>query len=390
VRKVLFVIPSLDYGGAARQLTLLAAGLPREHFHARVAVLGPAAPWAASLRAAGVEVDVLGWNRVFDPRPFLALRGLVRSFAPDVVHAWGLPAVRALALTGSRSPGQVLFSAAFPEGRPPGLLDRHLLRQVRGGVALGEAEAERYRRAGVPAQRVTVASPGVGGPTAPEDGPAAVASLPGLGRLPAGARVVLGIGPLQPHKGFREAVWTLDILHYLYPDLHLVLAGAGPDRSRVEAFARATGTSARVHFTGPCADLAPLLRRAELVWVPCLREGGVGATLEAMAAGRPVVASRWPRLAEVVADGVTGYLIEPGDKAALARQTRALLDDAGRREQFGAAARQRAAGHFGADRVAERCATLYEGSEGSGQTSEVRGQKSEESGPVGTSRTSDP
>jgi glycosyltransferase involved in cell wall biosynthesis len=363
VRKVLFVIPSLDYGGAARQLTLLAAGLPRDRFDVRVAALGPPTPWAGALRAAGVAVDLLGWRRALDPRPFVALRRLVRSFAPAAVHAWGLPALRALALTGSRGPGRLLLSAAFPQGRPPGPLDRHLLRQVRGVLALGEAEAERYRRAGVPAERVAVAAPGVEVVPAREDGPAAAALPPGLGRLPPGARVVLGLGPLQPHKGFREAVWTLDILHYLYPDLHLVLAGAGPDRPRVEAFARATGTRARVHFAGPCADLIPLLRRAELVWVPALREGGVGAALEAMAAGRPVVASRWPRLAEVVADGVTGYLIKPGDKAALGRQTRALLDDAGRRQRFGAAAHRRAADHFNAARLAAGCAPLYEESE---------------------------
>src|SRR5260370_273573 len=123
-------------------------------------------------------------------------------------------------------------------------------------------------------------------------------------------------------KGLREAVWALDILRHVYDDLHLVIAGAGPDRPRVEAFARSVGAGARVHFTGPCADLGPLLARADLVWVPSLADRGRSAAAEAMGAGRPVVAARWPGLAEVVEDGVTGHLVPPDDKAALARQSR--------------------------------------------------------------------
>jgi glycosyltransferase involved in cell wall biosynthesis len=82
-----------------------------------------------------------------------------------------------------------------------------------------------------------------------------------------------------------------------------------------------------------------------VVWVPG-RHGGVNAALEAMVAGKPVVASRLPGLAEVVVEGETGFLDEPGDKAELARQTRLLLDDPERRRQFGEAGRRRAAEAF--------------------------------------------
>jgi hypothetical protein len=95
VQKILFLIPSLAYGGAARRLTLLAPQLPRDHFEVRVAALGPDAPWADALRRQGVAVDALGWRRPFDVRPFLALRGLVGDFQPDAVHAWGRGARRA-------------------------------------------------------------------------------------------------------------------------------------------------------------------------------------------------------------------------------------------------------------------------------------------------------
>jgi glycosyltransferase involved in cell wall biosynthesis len=172
--------------------------------------------------------------------------------------------------------------------------------------------------------------------------------------------VLLAGGPVEPPRGLREAVWALDILRHVYDDLHLVIAGEGPDRPRVQAFARALGAGARVHFTGPCADLGPLLERADLVWVPSLADRGRCTAAEAMGAGRPVVAARWPGLAEVVDDGVTGHLVPPDDKAALARQSRPLLEDADRRRHLGEAGRHRAVERFGVDALAAACVHLYQ------------------------------
>jgi glycosyltransferase involved in cell wall biosynthesis len=78
-----------------------------------------------------------------------------------------------------------------------------------------------------------------------------------------------------------------------------------------------------------------------------------------MAAGRPVVASDLPELREVVLDGETGLLFKPGDKAALARQTRALLDGPGLRRRLGAAGREHARKHFSAAQAVRQAARLY-------------------------------
>jgi glycosyltransferase involved in cell wall biosynthesis len=353
VPTVLFVIPSLRYGGAARQLVLLAAHLPLERCRAYVAVLGSPAPWGDDLRKAGVGVDFLGWRRPFDPRPLLALRAAALALRPNVVHAWGTPALRASALvTGALRSGRLFASALLPPAGDPPALDRFLLRRAARVVALGAAEGERYRRLGVGPARLAVVPPAVDG--RPPAGNPGVA-LP----VPASGRVLLGIGPLERPRGFREAVWAMDILRYVSADVHLVLAGTGPDRQRVESFARAIGAAGQVHFTGPVADLGPLLWRAEVVWAPSLADCGRGAVLEAMAAGRPVIASRWPGLAEVVADA--GILVPPGDKAALARQTWALLGDAAARRRLGEAGRRRAALCFSPAALADACAGLYEG-----------------------------
>jgi glycosyltransferase involved in cell wall biosynthesis len=95
------------------------------------------------------------------------------------------------------------------------------------------------------------------------------------------------------------------------------------------------------------------------VWLPSRADRGATSALEAMAAGRPVVASRWPGLAEVVADGETGVLVPPGDKAALARETRLLLDDSERRRRMGEAGQRRAADRFSVGAMVGAFESLY-------------------------------
>jgi glycosyltransferase involved in cell wall biosynthesis len=353
MRSVLFVIANLEYSGPARQLGVLATGLPRDSFHVRVAVLGGETPWATSLRRAGVAVEVLGWRRPFDAAPFLALRRLVQALRPDVLHVWGATALRAVVLTGSRAKA-LWVSAALSFTQPIGWMDRWLLARVGGVIAFGAAEAERYRRLGVADTRLTLVSPAI--PV--ETSTVQPAELPGV---TAADRVLLGLGPIKPHKGFHKAIWAFDILRHLYKDVHFVLVGDGPDRPRIEHFARQIGVRDHVHFLGNCIETAPLLRRSDMVWVPSLHGGGVCAALEAMAAGRPVVASRLPDLAEIVVDGETGFLVEPNDKAALARQTRLLLDDPQRRQRMGESGRQRVREHFTVHRLVEACGRRYVG-----------------------------
>ncbi len=360
MQTILFVIPSLDYGGAARQLTLIAEGLPRDRFRSRVCVLGRTAPWAEEVRVTGIEVDILGWKRHFEAGPFFVLRRLLGELQPDVVHCWGRTALRAVeAVGGVRGVGRLFVSGALPAVRQINWFDSWLLRRADTVMAFGEAEADRYRRLGVRGERVAVVAPGVHQPLlTPHPSPLGIRETVEEGQMPAG-RLLLGIGPIEPHKGFRDAVWALDILHYLYENLRLILAGDGSDLPRIKEFARAIEVDNRVVLLGSRPDLAPWLRSAELVWIPSRTGGGVCAALEAMAAGRPVIATRLPELAEIVPDGVAGCLVPPGNKTELARQTRFLLNDPDRRRAYGEAGRRRAVEYFSVEALAVRCAELY-------------------------------
>ncbi len=358
---ILFVIPAGSHSGCGKQLTLIAAGLPRDRFTVHVVVLGRDGPLVARLRSAGLAVEVLGWTRFLDPQPIRRLRQRVRSFRPDVLAGWGLAALRIGNLIHD-SARLILHQLLPPRERhtwlPLTRFDRWLLRRADRVMAGHPAEAQAYRRLGMTAEAVCLLPPGVApvaAPLSPRD-----KLLQGLA-LPSGARVLVCAGPLHAHKGFRDALWALDILKYLYEDLHLVVLGAGPERARLEDFARAIQVQDRTHFLGEREDVADWLAAAEVVWVPSRADRGINVTLEAMSVGRPVLAGRTPGLAEVVVDGETGYLIPPGDKVSLARLTRRLLDDPGLRRRLGDAGQKRAEERFAATELVRQWIDVVEG-----------------------------
>jgi glycosyltransferase involved in cell wall biosynthesis len=357
--KVLLVVPGLQPGGAAKQVALLAPGLVGQGFEPRVAVLGPDGPFGRPLRAAEVPVEVLGPPRLFRLALLPRLLGLLRSWRPQVVHAWGPAAFRlATVATLSGLAPHLVVSAPLGHEKYAGVagwLDGMLLRGADRIAARGPAEAGRLLRAGVREDRVVFLPPAVAGA-----GPASVNGIDvrrTLGLAP-GTTLIACVGPLERRKGFGDAVWSFNMLASGTPDVYLVVIGVGPDRPRLGDYARWQGTTNRVRFLGLQDDVAALLHQVDVVWVPSLDDGGVNVALEALAAGRPVVASRTAALAEILADGRVGFLVAPRDKAALAGRTRALLRDPELRRRHGEAGKERAATFAVADQV-RRLAGVY-------------------------------
>jgi glycosyltransferase involved in cell wall biosynthesis len=363
VRKVLFLIPHLEHSGAAKQLFLLAAGLPRAEFDVRVASLWNGGAVAKLLRRAGVPVEELGWSRLFDLKPFWRLRELVKVFRPDVTHTWQHPSLRAVTLAVGAGKGRLVASAVLGPARlgiPHQWLDPWCLAQADCLVAGHAGEVERARQLSRSKSQVILIPPGVS--SAPPT--LAGSALRLLLGLPDEARLILCVGPLEPNKGFQDALWAFDILKFLYDDLHLVLIGEGSERGHLEQFAAHAQLADRAHFVGARADVPSLLAQGDVVWVPDRREGGSNTTLEAMAAGRPVVVSRRQGLSDIVIDGATGFVVAAGDKIALARQTRRLLDDLQLRRKMGEAGRTRSLNFFSAARMVEGFIQLYTASRG--------------------------
>lgn len=358
--KVLHLISDLRPGGAWRQLSLLAAHLDRANFDCRVCVLGAAGPLAQPLREAGIAVDSLNGRHGFDPQLWRGLHRLLSEFQPDLLHLWKPGTLGAFRLyqvaTGLRHRYPIVLSRPFPapQRRRPrrqdlSLLERWLVRHVHRLAVTTPTEEAFGRLAGVKPQRLARL------PLAVLPRPAPPRSLP----VPPQAPCLACVGPLEPHKGFYDAIWAFDILRYLYPDLHLLLAGTGSDVPRLARFVVNIRGQGQVHFLGECAEVESVLARADVVWVPSWTAGGSQVALEAMALGKPVVAAQVPDLTAVVPDGQAGLLFAPQDKAGLSRQTRRLLDDPALRRRLGEAGPGHVARHFSVAALTAAAAELY-------------------------------
>ncbi|MGH9121861.1 MAG: glycosyltransferase family 4 protein [Acidimicrobiales bacterium] len=179
--------------------------------------------------------------------------------------------------------------------------------------------------------------------------------------LPAGAPLVVSVSRLVPRKGMDTLIAASTLLSPRYPDLHVVIAGSGHDRARLERQVEHTGAPVKLLGRVADADLPAVYACADLFVLCCrnrwagLEQEGFGLVfLEAAAAGVPSVAGRSGGAADAVVHGETGLIVErPRDPKALAAAMTELLDDPDRAAAQGRAARLRAERDLSWDVVGE-------------------------------------
>ena len=284
---------------------------------------------------------------------------------PDVVHAhFWMSGMIALAAAGGRIPVVQTFHALGSVKRryqgeadtsPAGRVRAELAvaRQVDRVLATCTDEVFELARMGVPRRRTTVVPCGVDTTRFTPDGPVA----------PRGNRPrLVSLGRLVRRKGVDEVIEALRRV----PGAELVIAGGAgdgdPDVVRLRRRAAAAGVTDRVQLIGPVArqDVPALLRSADaVVCVPWYEPFGI-VPLEAMACGRPVVASAVGGFQDTVVDQVTGLLVAPRRPDVLAAALRELLGSPTRGTAFGIAGRDRVLARYDWEQVAAATAAVYE------------------------------
>jgi glycosyltransferase involved in cell wall biosynthesis len=305
MRPILHVLVDPGPDGPARQVGALLPGLAAAGWDNHVALRCEPGRKMPTFAATAHELHAASG---LDPRVWLSVRRLIRGLRPAVVHAWGAGATSLVDPVTRWLAGPPLVTTA-PSCVPP------------------------------------FSAP-------PRD-----ATLRELD-LPADARIIACVGAMERGHGFREAVWVFDILKYVYPNLWLLAIGAGSQRRRVEEFGRSLGREDfRVRFVVPDSDAVNLLGLAELVWILGDR-GGCYVALEALAAGRPVVARQRADLAMLLRDGEQALFVPRADPHELARATRRILDGPPLAQRMHEAALARAA-ELAPERVARQLAEIY-------------------------------
>jgi phosphatidylinositol alpha-mannosyltransferase len=179
-------------------------------------------------------------------------------------------------------------------------------------------------------------------------------------------RDVLYVGRIEPRKGVDCLVRAIAAVQRRFADVHLVIVGDGPDRGDVESLARDLAVS--VTFTGRVEDdeLAGYYQSADIVCSPALGDESFGVVLlEAMAAGRPIVASDIAGYSELLTPAGSARLAEAGNADSFARNICAVLEDGALARELG----QRgsvAAGQYDWSVVARRLEAIYAAACGSG------------------------
>jgi glycosyltransferase involved in cell wall biosynthesis len=142
-------------------------------------------------------------------------------------------------------------------------------------------------------------------------------------------------------------------------DARLCLVGDGPDRDAVERRAHELGVMRHTLFLGFQEDVAPFYAAFDALVLPSLNEGTPVSAIEALAAGRPVVATRVGGVPDVVRDGEDGFLVDPGAVDDLAVRLAKLAADPSLRERMGAAGRERVLKRYAVDRLVDDVDRLY-------------------------------
>jgi glycosyltransferase involved in cell wall biosynthesis len=308
----------------------------------------------AELRRGGVAYERLR-GAAADPRlPFRIARA-ARRFGAEAIHTHLVHADvhGAAAAALLRVP---LFSTKHNDDRFRTGAFRHVDRLLARRASLVIVISEALRRfsidrVGLPADKVEVVRYGLDAP------PRAWGPNPPV-NLPADVPWLVAIARLVPQKGLDVAVEALARLQN--ERTVLVVVGEGPERGKLAELALRLGVGDRVALPGRAGDVATLLERAAVFVHPARWEGFGLVLLEAMLAGRAVVATSVSAIPEIVVDGETGLLVQPDDPRALAGAIDRLLADQGERERLGSAGRERANVEFSVARMAAQTAAVYE------------------------------
>lgn len=305
--------------------------------------------------------------------------GMVRAGRVDLVHAQGLAALGYGRLR-RRNPELraplVMNPQGMEEHKARGLkrlaltrlrrLARDAARLADRVIATDEVTRDEVPRLlGVEASRVVVLPNGID----PEEIRGATPADPEhvradcFPRLAGATPLLLSVGRLEAYKGFGDVVEALARLHEageLPPAWAWVLVGEGPRRPALEA--RARRLDPHVHLLGRVSDalLHTLYATADIFVHATRYEGSSLVTLEAMAHGLPVVATRVGGIPDKVRHGETGRLVDPGDVAGLARGLSELAADASLRRVLGERGRERALALYAWPAIAARTIALYE------------------------------
>lgn len=316
--RIAFCITELDPGGAEWALVRLIKHLDRAEWEPRVDCLGPRASLVSEFERLGVPVTC--HNGTGLRSSFRVYRQLVRTWRewrPQIVQTSLFHANLLGRLAARRAGVPVVCSGlrvAERRNRWHGRLDRLTNFLVDRNVCVSRGVADwAEREVGLFPPKTVVIPNSV---DVERFANAVPADLTRLG-IPPGSRVLLSIGRLDPQKGFDNLLTAFAGLALRHRTAHLLIVGEGPLRGALEAARNALGLAGRIHMPGRLDDIPGLLAASEIFVLASRWEGMPNVVLEAMATGKPIVATTVEGIGELLLEGESGLLVPPESPARL-------------------------------------------------------------------------
>lgn len=347
-----------DYYGGEVHLYDLAIGLCARG-HRVTCLVRPDSRLAARLSAADVPVRGLPLVDWYEPVGMLALRRCLDELRVDVLHTHN---PRDYYIGAAATLGTEIHNVGTRHQLRPitwSKIKRPFLRRFSAMIAVSEAVHEGLLASGLPAHRLVTVPNGI---RLPVRGVSQEALRQELGLSFRNGPLIGSVGRLCPSKGQDCLLWAASLLRGRWPDLQVVLIGGANGNLRFERELRclARGLRLPVHFCGYRDEAARLVAAFDVAVVPSRAEPFGLVTLEALARGVPLVATRTGGTREIVHDGRDGLLVPPGDPEALASALDRLLEDRDLRERCARAGLQRVASRFAHDRQVSLTERVYD------------------------------
>ena len=308
----------------------------------------------------GLELIPLAPKTEMDLNAAWRLSRLVKQLKPDVLHAHdphGV-AMAALALSMSTQLAKPPLVAArrVDFHMKNNALSRWKYRQVDCFICASEAIRRMVIADGVPAARAVTVYEGI---DLGHVDAAPPADLHAELWLPHQAPIVGNVAALVPHKGQRHLIEAAAIVVTKVPDARFVIAGEGELRPALERQIKDHRLEKHVFLTGFRPDILSIHKAFDIFVMSSVTEGLGTSLLDAMACGKPIVATTAGGMPEVVVDGRTGLLVPPRDHEALAEAIVRLLRDESARQEMAAAGLARVRSRFSAERMVQDTLEVY-------------------------------
>ena len=358
---MLHLVTSLEVGGAQHGMLL---GLPRfdnDQYEHIVCSIMDRMQMASQFREAGVEVRSLGLSRKTDIGVVLRLRALLKEIRPDVLHTYLLHGNILGRLIGRLVGVPVIIGSerTIGQARKWGRLATRLTNPLTDAVEVNSEIGGRAieRDLGVPSEKIELVRSGLD-----------LSVFSSANRrdelrtefgVTADQHLIVYMGRLRTVKGVEFGIRAFATALEQLPNIRMVLAGEGDQQNLLGSLVSELGISEQVEFLGVRNDVPELLGAADSVLMPSLTEGFPRTAIEAMAAGKPVIATNVGGMPEAVIDGETGILVPARDSDALSAAIVRLVGDTDLQARLAQAGRKRAEKNYSVDRYVSRLDELY-------------------------------